>query len=144
MASTPIDWSVYRSAWLVFKYLRWDHGIPAEIWMRYARQNAAFVKEYGIQPASAESLPAPEAMSFASTPGQRPASELERLRPRPYPGGIRTPHLHIGEDIYLLTQEQWKKYSEKAVSAFRESLTNVQSVNFQQFMALSEALGPLA
>ncbi len=66
--------------------------------------------------------------------------EFKYLKPKPFPGGMRVPHLHFKDDIYLLNHEQWKEFSSMAVKNFREKLAKVETVNFDKLMELSEAI----
>ena len=58
-------------------------------------------------------------------------------------GGMRCPHLHLGKDIYLLTDEQWQAFSRDVIKRFGDRLSRVKAVNFQQLMELSEGVGSL-
>ena len=58
-------------------------------------------------------------------------------------GGMRCPHLHFGNDVYLLTDEQWQAFSRDVIKKFGDRLSRVKAVNFQQLMELSEGVGSL-
>ena len=58
-------------------------------------------------------------------------------------GGIRVPHVHYEENVYLLTDKQWNAFSQKVIKNFQDKLSNAKGVNFEQLMKLSEAMGDI-
>jgi hypothetical protein len=54
---------------------------------------------------------------------------------------MRIPHLHHRGDIYLLSKEQWNKFSGEMLDNFRTRLAEVNTVPFEQLMNLGDAVG---
>ena len=65
------------------------------------------------------------------------------LRPHEVYGGIRVPHLHHGGEIYLLTSEQWKEFSNHMLSKLTQCLRDANSVSFDQLMDISSSVASL-
>ncbi|MDR2017944.1 MAG: hypothetical protein LBQ00_03570 [Syntrophobacterales bacterium] len=55
-------------------------------------------------------------------------------------GGMKTPHFHWKDDIYLLEDKDWQEFVGIALKEFRSKLENVSSVNFEKFIELSNAI----
>jgi|WetSurMetagenome_2_1015567.scaffolds.fasta_scaffold113452_3 hypothetical protein len=51
-------------------------------------------------------------------------------------GGIRVPHLHFKERIYMLNRDQWAKFSAKIIEDCRAKLANVKEVGFEEGILL--------
>jgi len=90
------------------------------------RENFAYLKASPAGPAVREKA--------AST------NELLWISPR---GGIRVPHLHYNGDIYSIEAKAWQAFSSKILDRFKEKLQGVKSVNFEQVMALANAMDTL-
>lgn len=75
---------------------------------------------------------------------QQEAVMKRRLPWPPFPGGIRVAHLHLGSDIFVLTDEQWREFSSGALKGLQEKLKDARTIGFSQLMDLSESIGPLA
>ncbi len=59
-------------------------------------------------------------------------------------GGIRVPHLHYENNIYLLNQEQWAKFSHGIIAEARARLADVKEVSFEDAMVIASATEGLA
>ena len=75
--------------------------------------------------------------------GAKKKVEAKKLWPRPFPGGMRIPHVHLKEEIYLLKDRQWREFTKEIVSVFQERLAQANNVSFEQVMKLSEAIESL-
>ncbi|WP_152643307.1 hypothetical protein [Anaeromyxobacter sp. PSR-1] len=58
----------------------------------------------------------------------------------PTRGGMRTPHLHYGGELYVMSEPQWAELSKAAVSAMTERMTKAQRVGFDTVMQLSDVV----
>lgn len=118
------------------------NGGRFDFWINYRFPIAKFIKAFDLQAIEREFFIMDDPVPIAPRPIEA-TDELYFLRPRPFPGGLRIPHLHFRNDIYLLTAEQWKEFSVIAVDNFREKMARVETVNFNQVMELSEAIDSL-
>ena len=66
-----------------------------------------------------------------------------KLRPRPFPGGMKIPHLHFQGEVFVLNEKQWQKLTSTIINEFQAKLQQTHSVSFEQLMQLSEAIDPL-
>jgi hypothetical protein len=51
-------------------------------------------------------------------------------------GGIRVAHLHFKDQIYLLNDEQWAKFSAGIIANAKTRLAKVNTVSFEEGMVL--------
>ncbi len=51
-------------------------------------------------------------------------------------GGIRIPHLHFSNKIYMLDDAQWAKFSRGIIADCKAKLANVKEVSFEEGMVL--------
>jgi len=58
-------------------------------------------------------------------------------------GGIRDPHLHFENRIYMLNAEQWARFSEGVVSECKAALAKVREIGFEQTVALGSLTSTL-
>ena len=141
-----LDTLQLRSA-LDYHRLIWRFGRPADFWLTHSREVAQFVQTNDLAPAPSGDPVRGDPMPPGAAKGKAEAADTAVLRwPPPFPGGIRVAHLHLGANTYLLTEEQWKKFSEPIVKAFQEKLASAKTIGigFQQFMELSEAIEPFS
>lgn len=123
-----------------FLVKRWIYGIPAPFWLKNLK-----IIEDTIRVQKLRAVPSESIMTgplFASIPGEQEKA-IPKIGLRPFPGGIRIPHLHFKGDVFLLNEEQWTAFSGKVVKDFQAKLAKVQSVNFEQVMEMSEAIDTL-
>ena len=100
-----------------------------------------FIREQKLKPVAAEDLPA---HPFLAAEQPAPATRAI-VRPRPFPGGLRSPHLHFKGNIFLVNQEQWKDFSGAVIKQYQERLSNAGNIGFDQLMDVAtgmETLGP--
>ena len=55
-------------------------------------------------------------------------------------GGIRSPHLHSDNKIYLLTQAQWSTFVDSAMKNLGKQLASAKNVSFDSFKNVSESV----
>jgi hypothetical protein len=58
-------------------------------------------------------------------------------------GGIRTPHLHFNDKIYMLTKEQWTKLSAKIITDCKTKLSAVKEIGFEEGLLLEDMIQSL-
>jgi hypothetical protein len=51
-------------------------------------------------------------------------------------GGIRVPHLHLKNKIYLLDANQWASFSQQVIADAQARLAKTKTIDFDQAMAL--------
>lgn len=123
---------------LVSKY-----GGRFDYWIKNVEIIAKFVEKYKIPATEREHFLMDDPTPVVHMKGTKESFDTARIKPTPFPGGLRIPHLHFRGDIYLLTDEQWKEFSGTAVRNLQEKLGTVGTVGFGQLMELSEAIGGL-
>lgn len=121
-----------------FVLRRWIYGIPAPIWLRNIEMIDEIIRKNKLQPVDRGGL----FPLTASEGGEKERAALV-LDKRPYPGGIRIPHLHFKGEVYLVKEELWRDFSGRVVKEFQTKLANVKSVSFEEAMELSEAVDSL-
>mgnify|MGYP001817760636 CR=1 FL=1 len=109
------------------------------LWMSHHRVIAKFIERHKLAPVPQEHL---FRMPLRVSEEARESAELT-LKPYPFPGGIRIPHLHFKGELYLLEREQWKEFAGNTIKGFREKLERANDVNFEQLMEISEAVSTL-
>jgi hypothetical protein len=117
-------------------------GIRADHWLVHRKPIEEFVKKHRIPAAVSEHAMAERMLPASSLRGVERNEIEEWLRRRPWPG-IRPPHLHLDGDIYLLTDEQWREYSQMAIKEVQEKLGRTQTISFHDMMEISETVGGL-
>ena len=121
---------------------RWQFGGPRDFWILNREFIGELVARFKLQPIDREYLVADDPIPIFDRVGGPEAGEALRLRPRPFPGGLRIPHMHWRDEVYQLDQEQWKEFSSTIIAGFQERLRQAESVSFDQLMELG-AIGSL-
>lgn len=125
------------------------NGRPAEFWLKNAVVVENFIKANNLKPIQPEFLAAELMVASAAEELARvePTTTTKKvaaiLKPKPFPGGIRIPHLHFREDFYLLNDKQWRELSTSIMKGFHEKLAAAGTVNFEQMIGLSDAIDTL-
>jgi hypothetical protein len=114
---------------------KWIYGGPWDIWIRYADFVNTLVKENNLRPLTAEVLRGGKALA---------ESEAPMMRPRPFPGGIRAAHLHLGEDIFLVKEEQWGRFTEKVMGDLGKRMKAAKNIRFGELMDVADAVEGLS
>lgn len=109
---------------------RWD------LWFRYSSIVESVIKANKLKPAQTH------LMTITTGKGERPVIPESILRLK-FPGGIITPHLHFGTEIYLTTDEQWRGFTAKVLEQFQAKLAKAKNVSFPQIMELSGSIDTL-
>ena len=117
----------------------WLWGKPAEFFTRFEGPIEKYVKTLGKD----EVIVIPETHVAAIMPEMKapamggtisaPAMTASSVRkPVWWHGGMRSPHLHYKDKVYLLTQNQWDTFmKEHIMPSFQEKLTKMKSVSLQ-------------
>jgi len=63
--------------------------------------------------------------------------------PRWIYGGIRVPHLHYKDEIYLLDRDQWNTFSNSILSEVAKKIEQSSKVGFDQLIIMSESVNRL-
>ena len=120
---------------------KWLYGGPWDIWVRRVDMIGNFIREQKIKPVAVADLPTHPFLA-----AEQPAATARAIvRPRPFPGGLRSPHLHFKGDIYLVNQEQWRGFSGTVIKQYQEKLGKAGTIGFDQLMDVAtgmETLGP--
>jgi len=120
-----------------FLFRRWIYGIPAPIWLKNIDMISEFISKNMLKPVQPESLPNIQPVRAESAEQVNASLIIDR---RPYPGGIRIPHLHFGGELYLVKEELWREFSGRIVKEFQAKLANAKGISFEDAMELSEAV----
>lgn len=133
------------------KLVIWRIGRPADIWLSQREVIAGMIAKYKLKPLDVESYPHVQVAAVAEAVEQvaAPAAAKTRAKalpisarlpwPKPFPGGLRIPHLHFGPDVYLLNRVQWREFSASVMRDMQERLGAAKELGFEQTMELSQA-----
>ena len=130
------------SSSVLYERLILKNGGRLDFWVQEAERIKEFVQRLKITPVDRSHLVTDDPVPV----GPRVAEKLPTtvvLPPRPFPGGLKAAHLHFNGDIYLLTDDQWKKFSAGALATLKEKLNKASTVSFEPLMELSEAINGL-
>ena len=58
-------------------------------------------------------------------------------------GGIRAPHLHFENRIYMLNSKQWSQFSKSIIADFQVALEKTKGISFEQGVALGSITSTL-
>lgn len=134
------------------KILIWRIGRPADIWLSHSALVESVIKKFKLKALAVESYPSMPAMdtgmldetAMMATKAKAVSAVPAKLRwPRPFPGGLRIPHMHFGADVYLLNQEQWKDFSTAVLRDVSKRIASAKEVSFEQTVELAEAVNAL-
>lgn len=136
----------------ILKVLEWRSGRPADIWLSHRDLVANVIKKFNLKALEVDAYPympsaagaMPEvASAMTATKTKALAVETKLRWPKPFPGGLRIPHLHFGADIYLLDRAQWKEFSGMVLRDVQERLAKAKELNFEQTLELTETINTL-
>jgi hypothetical protein len=121
-----------------FERWRWWVGIPRDFWVVNVDFIGQFIKKNGLNPVEAEHLGGSEFGALPMAEGNRAATVA--WKPRPFPGGLRAPHLHFKGDLFQLSREQWADFSKTVMKGFSEKLSRAGTVTFDKVIEVSDAI----
>ena len=127
----------------------WTYGRPREIWATFEHEIGRFIEKNKIAPMSAEAaqsliigeigggmaMPSATAMKSASS------SPLERIW---WHGGMRAPHLHWKNEIYVLTDKQWNEFTRPILKNFAEKLAATRSIGFRDMTDVTSMMNGMS
>lgn len=135
------------------KLLIWKFGRPADLWLLHNELISSFISKNKLKPLEIDSYPAVPALAAADLAAVAPttavktkslALDIHRIPwPKPFPGGLRIPHLHFGPDIYLLDRARWKEFSSTVMRDVQARIANAKEISFEQAIELTEAANSL-
>ena len=106
---------------------RWRWGLPSPVWLRELARITELVKKMGLKPVPEKALPRFEVAIEGRIP--------------PFPGGLRTPHLHLNGQVFTLNEEQWQQFAGGIITdALKTRLAAVKAVSFEQAMEMSDVI----
>jgi hypothetical protein len=118
----------------------WWFGIPAPFWIVNLKAIGQFIEKFDLKPIGPESLP-DIPMDPQYSMGQEIALRAYGpMKPRPFPGGIKIPHLHFKGDLFVLNEKQWKEFSADILKGFQSKLAKANTVSFGQVMEISDVI----
>ncbi len=133
-----------------FLIKRWLNGRPAEIWIAQLDVVEGMIKEYELKPLAEEHYPVMDITHHLSPMeahmaqmDAKAAKRVASVNPKPFPGGLRLPHLHFKDEIYLLDNKQWKEFSFKVIRSLKDRLNRAKTVSFDQLLEASAGVDAL-
>jgi hypothetical protein len=126
----------------ILEMLRWRIGIPRDFWYTHVNRIGQFIAENKLTPVSQLRFAVGTRMSAEAEERAQPRMQSAAML-RDWRGGIRTPHLHLHGELYMLDQDQWMKFTDqvrKDVSQKLKLAGESKHVGFEQFVDLTEAL----
>ncbi len=123
---------------------RWIWGIRADIWLKNVGISERLIKAGQATRIDPQSLP-PVLDTTSITPVAREAekSKAPALLRIPFPGGIRFPHLHFKGDVYQVSPEGWKEFTQVVMDGMVQKLKAAKAVSFDQVMEISSSIDAL-
>ncbi|GEM_PF-346369 len=145
---------------------KWKYGRPAELFANKESFIHEFIEKNGLSPVQQETLAQLSTVQggviidgmhnfqlLLNEPqyGQRKAKSVgaatvEREEPvelplKPFPGGLRSPHIHFRGEVYLLNDKEWQRFCKPIVSEIMHKLEKAESIGFgfESLLELSEA-----
>lgn len=132
---------VIRSAEFYERFV-WKYGGPRDFWVRNIDTIKGFLRRHRISPVERLHLIADDPVPIRPR-GAKRSSRVPIPRPRPFPGGLKIPHLHFEGELFVLTDAQWKEFAAGALKGFQEKLNKAGTVSFEQVMGLADAINGL-
>lgn len=62
------------------------------------------------------------------------------LNLKPFPGGIKVAHLHFGDNLYRLDENQWAEFSGQVVQGLAKKLQGAGTVSVNDLIEVSDAV----
>jgi hypothetical protein len=122
---------------LTGKFTASELHLPNGGWLDFWAKNADIVKQF-INSAKLNPVMVSSAVQGRSAKAK--GASLSRLLDLGIAGGIRLAHLHFENEVYLLDQEQWAKFSTKVMKVSKTALTSAKTISFDAAMGIQSAL----
>ncbi len=100
-----------------------------ELWAAVAPYAKEVIAQFNLKPTTIGAMPAvarPMAMAEVS------------FVDLGIKGGIRVPHIHYANKIYLLNEDQWAVFSRQVVADARAKLAKAKSLGFDETVLLAD------
>lgn len=114
---------------------RWRWGGPRDIWLKNSTLIESLINSQKLKPTDVVMFP-----TQWNTPAPEATVVSRAIKRPPFPGGIKLAHLHYKDQLYMLTDAQWKSFTQELVKSFKERLAKTQVLSFEKTMELSEAI----
>lgn len=95
-----------------------------------------FIKANAIQAVAVKAVAAEAVTPRAAKAAAEPAKAAKYLD-LDIRGGMRVPHLHFNNKIYMLDEKQWAAFSGAIVADVKAKLAKTKEVSFEEGMALA-------
>lgn len=137
-----LDDYLFGPSW---RWRKWIWGIPADIWIKNAGIAERLIKAGQATRIDPQSLPPIGDIAGGITPVAREAekSKAPLLLRIPFPGGIRFAHLHYKGDVYQVSPEGWKEFTQVVMDGMMQKLRAAKGVSFEQVMEISSSIDAL-
>lgn len=113
----------------------WMHiGVPRDLWLDYHDKIVSLVKEYKLTPMATRISAAPNAPTATMLP-------MQFLSPK---GGMRTPHFHLGDDVYRVDAKAWDEFTAHVKRDLSRKIGEAGRMSFGQLADLDVAVNNLA
>lgn len=118
-------------------------GKSANFWIDNERKIGEFIEKNKISHVSRDTAGVKEAIE-ALAPENSPENVADLIDSLSgIAGGIRIPHFHYKERLYLLNQKQWKEFSGGIVKELSERLASSGVVDIQDLVSISNVVGSI-
>jgi hypothetical protein len=124
---------------------KWIWGIRADIWIKNGGISERLIKAGQATRIDPQSLPPIGEIVGGITPVAREAekSKAPAILRIPFPGGIRFAHLHYKGDVYQVSPEGWKEFTQVVMDGMMQKLRAAKGVSFEQVMEISSSIDAL-
>ena len=123
---------------------KWIWGIRADIWIKNGGISEKLIKAGQATRIDPQSLPPVGDIGGGITPvAQAEKPKAPALLKIQFPGGIRFPHLHYKGDVYQVSPEGWKEFTQVFMDGMVQKLKAAKGVSFDQVMEISSSIDAL-
>jgi hypothetical protein len=123
---------------------KWIWGIRADIWIKNGGISEKLIKAGQATRIDPQSLPPVLDISGGITQmAQAEKPKAPAILKIQFPGGIRFAHLHYKGDVYQVSPEGWKEFTQVVMDGMVQKLKAAKSVSFDQVMEISSSIDAL-
>lgn len=112
-----------------------------DFWIRREGMIGEFVQKNKLKPIDTAPF---EIEAIAGAVEAREEKAALPLRRPPFPGGMRSPHLHFRGAVYALNEQQWRAFSGGVVKDLNERLAKASVLSFDQMRDVAEGIDKFA
>jgi len=123
------------------------YGGRRELFIQFAEEIGTFISNNELKPAIDPVARPMEVQSREKLDLKKPSPNLwdEALAyPWWYYGGRKFAHLHYNGEAYILTPGQWQEFSKTITQDFKNKLSKVNSVSFENALEIVELRNKIA